>query len=264
MIDLDRYFRRLGLPRDLPGDELLPRLQRAHQCSIPFENLDVLAGRPIKLDLDSLQRKLLEGGRGGYCFEHNRLLCQVLGQLGFAKVRTLAARVRRGCLDLRPHTHMLLEVEYRGAPHLVDAGFGGEGPATPLPFDGEAREGRPGIEHRLLQEDSVWVLQTRHDRAAWLDLYAFERHAHHAVDYEMYNYFTSTHPASLFTHSMLVGLHHPGGYRILFNRLLRVREEKTVSETTLTSDEQVLTTLQESFGLKAPEGCRLPSEYLVL
>jgi hypothetical protein len=45
----------------------------------------------------------------------------------------------------------------------------------------------------------------RHDLGEWVDLYAFNRTPHYAVDNEMYNHFTSTHPTkSLFTSSMLV------------------------------------------------------------
>ena len=45
---------------------------------IPFENLDVLLGRPIRIDLASIQAKLVAASRGGYCFEHARLFAAVL------------------------------------------------------------------------------------------------------------------------------------------------------------------------------------------
>src|SRR5262245_42788003 len=95
-IDLDGYFDRIGHrgARHV-GLELLRELHFAHSTSIPFENLDILLGRTISLELDRLQAKLVTGRRGGYCFEHNTLFAAVLEQLGFSLTR-LAARVRFG------------------------------------------------------------------------------------------------------------------------------------------------------------------------
>jgi len=94
MIDLDAYFRRVGY--DGPRDASLKTLRDLHYLhpqAIAFENLDPLLGRPVKLDPASLQEKLVEGGRGGYCFEHNTLFAGVLRTLGFT-VQEATARVR--------------------------------------------------------------------------------------------------------------------------------------------------------------------------
>src|SRR5262245_49690105 len=93
-IDLAAYFERISYAGDTsPSRATLEALHLAHATHIPFENLDVLLGRPIRLDLASLQAKLVRDRRGGYCFEQNRLFASVLESLGFA-VTTLAARVR--------------------------------------------------------------------------------------------------------------------------------------------------------------------------
>jgi N-hydroxyarylamine O-acetyltransferase len=63
---LERYLRRVGL--DGGADLSVEAIHRAHVTSIPFENIDVLLGRTIHLDLDSLARKLIDQRRGGYCF----------------------------------------------------------------------------------------------------------------------------------------------------------------------------------------------------
>ena len=94
MIDLDAYCARLGYdgPRDA-SLKTLHDLHYLHPQAIAFENLDPLLGRPVKLDPASLQAKLVAGGRGGYCFEHNTLFAGVLRTLGF-KVQEATARVR--------------------------------------------------------------------------------------------------------------------------------------------------------------------------
>src|SRR5690349_15099497 len=126
-LDLDAYLDRIGYagPR-LPTRRVLEGLHLAHTTHVPFENLDILLGRPIRLDLDSLQAKLVRDRRGGYCFEQNTLFAAGLEQMGFAVTR-LAARVRFGASRLLPRTHMLLRVDVEGEPFLADVGFGGSG-----------------------------------------------------------------------------------------------------------------------------------------
>jgi len=94
--DVDAWLRRIRY--DAPREPVFGTLRgviAAHTATIPFENIDVLLGRPPKLDLVSLQRKMIAGGRGGYCFEQNTLLLGGLCALGF-RVTGLIARVIRG------------------------------------------------------------------------------------------------------------------------------------------------------------------------
>ena len=118
--DLAAYLRRIGYAGELsPSRATLDALHRAHATSIPFENLDILLGVPIRLDLPSLQAKLVAGRRGGYCFEQNALFASALEHLGFAVTR-LAARVRYRSDRVLPRTHMALRVDVDGARLLVD------------------------------------------------------------------------------------------------------------------------------------------------
>src|SRR5678815_5641474 len=107
-MQLDAYLQRIGYAGDLRSSaRVLEALHLAHATHIPFENLDILRGLPIRLDLDSLQRKLVDGRRGGYCYEHNLLFAAVLEEIGFSVTR-LAARVRYRTTSVLPRTHMLL------------------------------------------------------------------------------------------------------------------------------------------------------------
>ena len=112
MLDLDSYFKRVGYsgPRTATL-ETLCALQALHPRSIPFENLDTLSGRPVALDLSSLEHKLVQSRRGGYCFEQNLLFKHVLNAVGF-DAAALAARVvwERPADELRARTHMVLLV----------------------------------------------------------------------------------------------------------------------------------------------------------
>src|SRR5947207_1429572 len=81
---LDDYLNRLGFPRDLePTADTLRRLHVAHRETFLFENLSIQCGGGISLALADLERKFLDRGRGGYCFEHNTLFRAALGEIGF-------------------------------------------------------------------------------------------------------------------------------------------------------------------------------------
>ena len=254
-IDLDAYLGRIGYSGDLaPTRAALDALHRAHATHIPFENLDIHLGVPIRLDLPSLVGKLVHGRRGGYCFEQNRLFATVLQTLGFA-VTTLAARVRFGTTDVLPRTHMTLHVDVDGERVLADVGFGAQGPLSPVPF-GEGVESRQHAwTFRIVDEAGWHVLQSRAN-AAWKDLYAFTLEPHHAVDYEMANHYTSTHPVSRFVQVPIAQRIAPDVRRVLRDRDYCEHRGDDVTCRTLSGDDELLDVLAEEFGLRFPPGTR--------
>jgi N-hydroxyarylamine O-acetyltransferase len=205
-IDLNAYLRRLGWTGPIAVDlATLDGLAIAHVASIPFANLDPLMGRPVELGLAALQRKLVDEGRGGYCFEQNLLFEAVLREIGF-EVSGLIARVLWGHPeDLEtPQTHMLLHVVLAGESWLVDVGFGGHvltGALRLLPDVEQATGHEP---FRLLQHDAEWRMQSL-SRGEWRTLYRFDLHPVPMVDYVVANHYVSTHAASRFVGNLLLG-----------------------------------------------------------
>jgi N-hydroxyarylamine O-acetyltransferase len=198
---LPAYLMRVGVSGPLAPDlPTLRRLHAAHVAAIPFENLDILLGRSIHLDLDRLRAKLLEQRRGGYCFEQNTLFLAVLRELGFAAA-PLEARVRLGSTTVRARTHMVLAVESGGEEWLADVGFGGEGLFEPVPMRSSEPAAAAGLTYRVQQEGDLRVLQMR-GAAEWVDQYAFLPRPAHPVDLEVGNRFTRTHPDSPFVRAL--------------------------------------------------------------
>lgn len=253
-LDLAAYLRRVGYEGALePAEDVLRALHLAHATHIPFENLDILLRHPIRLDLASLQAKLVAGGRGGYCFEHNSLFAAVLEEVGFSVTR-LAARVRSGTTTLLPRTHMLLLVRCEGRTWVADVGFGAEGLLYPVPFEaGEVSE-QFAWSYRVVPEGDLWVLQSLHGDT-WTDLYAFTLEPQHAVDYEMANHYTSTHPDSRFRRTVTAQLAAPGIRWILRGGELTVDDGATVTRRRVGPDE-LLSVLDDTFGLRLPEETR--------
>lgn len=252
-VDLGAYLRRIGLEApptaDLAG---LRALHLAHATTIPFENLDIQMGLPIRLDLASLQAKLVGRRRGGYCFEHNTLFLAVLESLGF-QAFPCEARVRKGATQVLPRTHMLLLARVAGADWLCDVGFGGEGLLQPVPMDG-APHAQFRNTYRVVEEAGLRVLQSFHQEA-WEDLYAFVPEPRLPIDFEMANHYTSSHPDSRFVTTLTAQLPGPEVRRILRNRAYaELRGDE--AEGRELGIQEVVPLLRTAFGIDLPEGVR--------
>jgi N-hydroxyarylamine O-acetyltransferase len=259
VIDLDAYFTRIGYtgPRE-PNLETLRTIHLRHVTSIPFENLNPLLQRPVKLDVQSLERKLIHEGRGGYCFEQNLTLVNVLRQLGF-KARELLARVRWTVPDevTTPLTHMLLLVETEGAPYIADVGFGGQTLTTPISLVADLEQPTAHETYRLLKQGDEWLLQALL-AGEWRDLYRFDLAQHFPVDYEVGNWYTSTHPDSHFTKELALSRADTGRRYMLRNNQFAVRHVDAPTERRiLGSRDEIKEVISSIFHLQLPEAPEL-------
>jgi N-hydroxyarylamine O-acetyltransferase len=255
LLDIDAYLKRIGYAGRLqPTHDVLQALHLGHATHIPFENLDVLLKRPIRLDLESLQDKLVRNGRGGYCYEQNLLLSAVLRKAGF-EVSHLAARVLYRAQRILPRTHMLLLLRVDGASWLADVGFGLEGLLLPLPFV-TGREARQyAWTYRVVEEAGQWVLQSLR-QGSWINLYAFSLEPQQLADYEVANHYSSTHPDSRFVQTLRVQLPTPDARYMLRNREFIVDRGETVTSRVLRDDDELIVVLAGTFGLRFPAGTR--------
>jgi len=248
MFDLDRYLERIGVRRDAT----LAELQRAHATSITFEGLSAHLGEPVPLDADALAAKLVDGGRGGYCFEHNTLFANVLRQLGF-KVQEATARVRWSVpAGVRtPRVHCLLFVEAEGDDYLADVGFGGNVLTAPLKLDARDEQETPHESFRLVDENDGIVVQEAKIGGAWTPLYAYDFADTHPADYEMGNWLTSAHPESIFVNGLLGARCEPGKrYAVRDNQLAVHSLNGGTEKTTLKSAGEMRDALTDLFKLR--------------
>lgn len=206
--DVDAYFERVGFTGTPRADlETLAALQRLHVASISFENLDPLLGRPVTLTPDALLEKLVRHRRGGYCFEQNMLFEAVLRALGFT-VRGLLGRA--GLTDTPAgRTHMVLLVTLGELPYLVDVGYGGLVPSGPLRIEPGLVQHTPHEDFRLLLHEDGYRLEVDL-RGVWRRLYEFDLRRQLHADYEVANWYTSTHPQALFTRELVAARSAPG------------------------------------------------------
>jgi N-hydroxyarylamine O-acetyltransferase len=258
-IDLDAYFSRIGYqgPR-APTLDVLQAITAAHVQAIPFENLDVLLGRPIELDTRALFHKLVTLRRGGYCFEQNGLLLEVLGMLGFdAKPLSARVRLQRPRDYLPPRTHVFIRVDLGDQVWLTDVGVGGASLSSALRFCAGDQQPTLHEPRRLVKEGELWFHQVLYG-SEWQDVCEFTGEEMPRIDRELANWFTSTHQQSHFRNRLMAARALPAGRRIaLLNRDLTIRERNGHAQTRcIASADELLTVLAESFGLHFAPGTR--------
>jgi N-hydroxyarylamine O-acetyltransferase len=254
MLDLDSYLRRIGyLGSRSPTLATLRALQESHPRAIAFENIDTLVGRPVHLDLDSLQRKLVHGRRGGYCFEQNLLFQHALGALGFEAV-ALSARVvwERPADELRARTHMVLLVDLDGGPYLCDVGFGGLTPTAPLKLTPDVEQATPHETFRVVSLGAEIGVEAR-VRGEWKRLYRFDLQAQEHVDIEVLNHYVVSHAESPMRGRLVAARVEPDRRFGLGNGVLSVHLLDGASEQRrIRSVTDLRGVLDRTFGIEVP------------
>ncbi|MGH6940298.1 arylamine N-acetyltransferase family protein [Hypericibacter sp.] len=254
--DQDAWLRRIGHKGSRsPTLETLRAVVAAHASAIAYESIDVLLDRHPKLDVESLQRKMIAGRRGGYCFEQNMLFRAGLRSLGFA-VTSLQARVVRGlAVDApRPAFHMVLRVDLPEGPYLADVGFGNLAPTAPLVLSPEIEQETPHEPMRFVPMGDELVLQSRlGDR--WEHIYRVVALPRVDAEYEITNWFAASHPDSPYRSNLIAARPGPNRTRItMFNARLNLRHaDGEVERRTLDGAADYRAALADLFGLSLPE-----------
>ncbi|NTV68742.1 MAG: arylamine N-acetyltransferase [Azonexaceae bacterium] len=256
-----RYLARLGLDQwpalNAAG---LAELVCAQARAISFENLDTLSGTPVDVRLDSIIDKVLERGRGGYCFELNGLLGAALQAAGFTAQRRLA-RVSFRRPGPGPRTHLLWLVELDGETWLADAGFGGPGTFAPIRFVPDVVTEQAGARFRLVDEGACGLHLQRWIDGAWADVYLIDRGPVLDMDIDMGNHFTSTWPGSPFRNIFMCFTRSGDDILSLEGNTLvrRNGHYEPVERQTIRDAEHLHTVLTRQFKLDVPKSLALAS-----
>lgn len=253
--DLDAYLARIGFTGPaVPTLDTVARLVACHTQAIPFENLDPLAGRTVRLDIASLQAKLVAGRRGGYCYEHNLLAGHALAALGL-RVTGLAARVRWNIPPaiVTPRTHMLLQVEIGSSPYLVDVGFGGLTLTGVLALEPDIEQETPHERFRLTRDGGDFLVEALVG-GSWRPLYRFDLQPQVLADYELASWYLCNNPSSHFTNTLMAARSEPGCRLALRNAEFAVHVLSGLSERrVLRSAAEIRQTLETAFLTRVPE-----------
>jgi arylamine N-acetyltransferase len=229
----------------------------AHTQNIPFENLDPLLGVPVdELSPEALTDKLVRRRRGGYCYEHNGLMGYVLAELGF-RVRRLAGRVVWMVppdAPLPAQTHTVLAVTFPGSQgsYVVDVGFGGQTPTSPIRLETGSVQQTTHEPYRLKDRGEGLVMQAL-IRGEWTPLYEFSTRTQPDIDLKVGSWYVSTHPASHFVTSLMAARVVGDNRLNLAGRNLAIHRADATEKIRLDDAAAVVDALSDQFGINATD-----------
>jgi N-hydroxyarylamine O-acetyltransferase len=210
-----------------------------------------MLGRTPRLDLASLQEKMIARGRGGYCFELNMLFRAGLRSIGF-DVTSLAGRFVRGLAIDAPRAgiHMVLQVNLPEGPHIADVGFGNLAPTCALRLELGLEQETPHERIRFVDVGGEPTLQACVG-GAWEHVYRVIPYPRYDMEYEITNWYTATHPDAPYTTNIIAARPRPDRTRLtMFNERVNLRHaDGGVERRVLTSRDAYASVLRDEFGL---------------
>lgn len=248
---LNQYLVRLDLtvPDSLSLD-FVCELQRRHVAEFSFNNLAVVLGDDISLDLDDVSEKIVTRGLGGYCFEHNKLTFELLKALGY-DVQLKLARVLNNNLERAVgRTHRVTLLTLNNEMYLIDTGFGGNGPLSPLSLSTQ-QEQQSGFEHyRMLPlEGGEWDLQIVKD-GDYFTLYRFDFAHYSEADCTVGHFYSHRHPNAVFVNNLMVTNKALDKTRSLLNSTFNIKTESGEQSRKVDSPRVLQSILAEHFQIK--------------
>lgn len=248
----EAYLERLGIPAPLkPNREFLDRLVYAHQCAVPFENLDICDYHmPVSLAIPALYDKIVLRKRGGYCFELNGLFTQLLKDLGY-RAWSCMCRIVRGRDYLPPIMHRGVVAEVEGELYYCDVGFGGPAPSGAVKIsEGGTTECRGELFHTVRLDDNWWALDRTTSDGSIEHVFRFYTMPQENVDFIALNNYCSTSPDSNFTKRRSMNLKTPeGNYNLMGSLFTEVKNGKAAARNVGTQTE-FLQIAEQYFHLK--------------
>ncbi|WP_250253094.1 arylamine N-acetyltransferase [Chryseobacterium sp. Marseille-Q3244] len=250
-LKLEKYLKRIYYSGDVGANmEFLKRIHQLHPQYIPFENIDSYTGTVPLLDFENIFEKLVVESRGGYCYEQNLLLSEVLKYFGF-KVQLQLGRVlwRKDENSSAAKTHLLLIVEWEGQKYLVDCGFGTATLTAPLLLNNVEPQDTPNEQFKISQKNGAYTLWTWREK--WLPVYRFELEEVEYPDLEICNWYLATHPESNFKKNLVFSKVDENARYTFSNDTLNIRKKTGGKESvSIENDVQLFQMLKDVFGLK--------------
>lgn len=238
------YLQRIGTGDQPSGSpEWLERLHVAHLHHVPFENIDLHLGQPVRLELPALHGKVVGRRRGGYCYELNGLFAALLETVGF-DVSLVSCRTWMPPGELSPpFDHLALIVELNGDGWLVDVGFG-DAFTTPRPLGSEWTE--VGRRLRTVETAEGWQLE-KDEGDGWTPMYLLDPTPRDLSEFLPRSRWHETSPDSPFHRSVLTSRATPAGRVTVTDDRFIVTEHGERTERRLADDDDRRSALTAHF-----------------
>ena len=250
--DIDAYLSRINIEKcDSCSIEYLDKLILAHQYAVPFEDLDIYDFHMhVDITIEKIFEKIVNRGRGGYCFELNALFCSLLISLGYNAYPCLAQVVYNRD-DPVPSLHRLTIVQMKDEKYVCDVGFGGPQPGFALKIENDfIKISNSGIKHtyKVVSDGNWWTLYYKSGES-WNKTIRFNEIEMDEIAFVVPNYFCCYSDDSAFTNTRLVNMKtETGNKSITDNTFIEIinhkREEHQISNT-----EELNIILKNHFGI---------------
>ncbi|KOX37858.1 MULTISPECIES: arylamine N-acetyltransferase family protein [unclassified Streptomyces] len=251
---ISRYTERIGFGGPLePTPACLRRIHEAHLYHVPFENFSMHRNAERGLTDEVLHEAIVDGRRGGICFETGRLMGRLLDACGFA----YGIRLGSGCdPHPTPATHQVFVVELDGERLLFDIGYGARGPRGVLPLVDGAELAHPALSTRIRLDRApgapVWTVSVKEHAVGavdWQDIYRFVDVPAAELDLEMAHFYTTSSPHSLLNRHKVASIPTPDGRVSVRDGHLTVVADGRGTTTPITEDAELQEVVSRRFGL---------------
>ncbi len=244
----DEYLRDLNVPLENQDIEFLKALQSAHIAKYSFNSLAVVLGQSISLEVSDIFHKIVRQHKGGYCFEHNKLVQNVLADLGF-DVRLLLARVVYNQDVDSPRTHRMMIVKLNGSEYIVDVGFGHFGARHPVKMEIGLDQDQGDARYRIVNNDKGEYCYQIFKDGDFFTLYTFTLEQHAESDCMLGHFYSHQSPDAAFVKNLVICRKFFNNIQSLRNgELHQIRDGKTHT-TTIETAAQLHAILIETYEL---------------
>ena len=249
---LVKYLEVLDVSAGKPTYELLANLTRLHVATFTFSSIGVRLHNDLPLDLPSLFNRIVVDRRGGYCFEQNSLMYEMLQELGF-DVEIRLARVIYGGDHLPGLTHRITIANIDGYDYVVDVGFGPLGPAFPVPLAHQPVKSQPTKNsdwtYRVSEPrpDEFHMQQKTNDGP--FSLYRFDSGPYGLGDCEIGHFYSQHHHEATFVNNLVASVILESEIRSLRNKSYFIIVPNEVHQVAVESSTHLFELLTHKLGL---------------
>jgi N-hydroxyarylamine O-acetyltransferase len=254
---LDNYLSRIDY-RQKPQNNLqtLHQLHKKHVFAIPFEDLDIHLKKPLKIDVNSLYKKIIIEKRGGFCYELNFLFYNLLKEIGF-DCQIVSSRMydkRENLGSQFDHLSIIVKLE---EDWLVDVGYGNlfaEPMKIPTKIDNYVYKDRDAI-YKISHstEANTYILSESRKGYKFKKIYAFETIPRKIEEFYEQIDFKQHSEESYFVKNRICTIPTEEGRITLFNNKFIKTIGKDKEERTIQNDEEFYQIVREEFGMNVLE-----------
>ena len=245
---LTLYFDTIDIKKKELSLEFVHEIQKKHLSHFSFNSIAVLLGQEIFLDIEKIVEKLVVQRRGGYCFEHNALMYEILRFLGF-DVRLLVGKVLNNQHIDVPKTHRITLLNFEGKEYLIDVGFGAYCPRFPVEISSLSEYDT----HRLVKtEDNNYQLEIPLQNK-FFTLYQFNLNKYTQADCIMGNFYSSNYKNAVFVNNLVISLIYEDRILSLRNKTYHKIYKETKEVIEILSFKQLQSILKDEFCITVSE-----------